>query len=278
MDKVIKMSGLFVLLVGVCFADGIVAPGTTILNDAGSSGSFAEWTLDGNFSASTDFTIGGGGMHYNRLTVADGQLFTAGSGMIVGPANGSRNYLTIDENGTVAVAGTVRVGTGSISHYSTYSRIDVSGLLQISGDLDISNGYNADNNTLSLHAGGITKVDGDFLLYNHWAYGNCWLELDGGVLAIAGDKTADFEATDGIVTSIKIWDDTTGSYQAVAGFDEQTVVTNSYFDQLQVSYISDAGNPLDGYTVVEAIPEPATLSLVALFGGSILFLRRIQMS
>lgn len=275
--RMLAIAVIFHIGLNMTFADGVVSPDATALDDAGSSGSIAEWTVSGNHTtADSEFVIGGSGKHYNRLTVAGAQTFTASAGLVVGPANGGSNFLTVEENGSVVVVGNTRLGTGSISYFSTYSRIDVSGLLQVSGDLDIANGYNADNNTLSLHAGGMAKVDGDFFLYNHWSYGNCWLELDGGMLAIAGDKTAEFEPSDGILTSIKIWDDVSGSYEAVADFDAQAVVTNSYFSRLSVSYISDAGNPLDGYTVVEAIPEPATLSLIGLTGLGLLFLRRFH--
>lgn len=261
----------------IAFADGIVPPDATFLADAGSSGSMAEWTLSGDHvTPASEFTIGGGGKRYNRLTVADSQTFTATAGLVVGPANGSLNFLSINENGSVDVTGGMRVGTGSISYYSTASRVDVSGSLAISGDLDLSNGYNATDNTLSLHAGGVAKVDGEFLLYNHWAYGNCWLELDGGTLALLGDKTADFETSDGILSSIKIWDDDSSSYQTIADFSGQTLVTNSYYSRLEVTYITDTGNSLHGYTTVQAVPEPSTLALTAVFGASIMALRRFK--
>ncbi len=47
---------------------------------------------------------------------------------------------------------------------------------------------------LSLSNGGIAVADSDkdgeggFQLYNHWSYGNSWLELDGGALFLFGDK------------------------------------------------------------------------------------------
>ena len=110
----ILLSGAIALAAGVVFADGIVPEGTLNLDDAGSSGAIAEWTLDGDFTAASDFTIGGSAKSYNRLTVNGGQTFAAQEGMIVGHSNGGHNYLTIEENGTVGITGDMRIGTGNV--------------------------------------------------------------------------------------------------------------------------------------------------------------------
>lgn len=258
------------------FAAGTVTPGTSALADSGSSGSFAEWTLAGDFTTpASEFAVGGSGKHYNRLTVGDAQTFTATNGMIVGPGNGSRNYLSVEGNGAVNVTGDLRIGAGSVMYFSTYSRVDVSGLLQITGNLDLSSGSNGTNNTLSMHEGGVAKVDGTVDLFNHWSYGNCWLELDGGILAIAGDQTASFADGSSVLTSIKVWDDGTGAYQPVATFNAQTPVTNSYFNMLEVEYITDPTSMFTGYTVLSAIPEPGSISILLAFGGLMAFRRRV---
>jgi hypothetical protein len=259
------------------FAAGTVTPGITTLADGGSSGSIAEWTLAGDYTTpASEFVIGGGGLQYNRLTVGDSQTFTATNGMVVGPSNGSHNLLSVETNGSVNVTGDLRIGTGSISYYSTQSRVDVSGLLQINGNLDLSNGYNATNNTLSIHEGGVARVEGLVNLYNHWAYGNSWLELDGGILAVAGDQTASFADGSSVLTSIKVWDNGTGLFQPVGTFNGQTPVTNSYFNMLQVAYITDPTSMFTGYTVLSAIPEPGSISMLLAFGGIMAFRRRVR--
>lgn len=83
---------------------------------------------------------------------------------------------------------------------------DVSGTLNIGGVLDLSNGYNSTDNTLSILDDGVVFAD-TLALYAHWNYGNNWLELNGGTLALTGDQTASFADNQQILSSIKVWDD-----------------------------------------------------------------------
>lgn len=235
------------------------------------------WTLDHDtVTPATDpFTIGATWQSNNQLTVDENYSFTASNGLVIGGSYTWNNILNIQENATVTVIGDLIHGTG----VSGGDRINVVGngaTLLISGNLDMSNGYNAVNNTLELSDGGIAVADGDFTLYNSYAYGNSWLELGGGALFLEGDKTADFAYGETILSSIKVWDEVTQQYERVANYYYDGNITwtaTQYLDYLAVDYIADAAQAATlgysddfvGYTVlrdVNPVPEPGTVFLL----------------
>lgn len=287
-------------------AASVVTPETTQLADPGTSGSPAQWILGDHFTSATAFIVGG---NWNQLSIDSDYNFEAQAGfsvgtsagsdnsttimngsslnvtgtLVVGPVRSGRNILSVTTGATVNVTGNVQSGLGSISYYSTGNLIDISGVgatLATSGDLDLLSGYNATNNTLRLTQGGMAIVDSDkngtgaFSLYNHWSYGNCWMELDDSShLAIWGDNTAQFAEGQGILTSIKVWDVDSNSFQKVSTFVGQTVTPTPFLNDLSVDYITDSsaaaaagvGDEFIGFTIVHAIPEP-TLSSMLAFG------------
>ena len=106
-----------------------------------------------------------------------------------------------------------------------------------------------------------------------------------GILAINGDQTGVFARDQGILTSIKIWDDAQQEYMRVAEFNkEHTVSTTSYFNLLEILYISDAdaaalqgvSNDFVGYTIVRntAVPLPSSMTVLGLGIFSILGILR----
>ncbi len=255
------------------YAAGVILPGATVLGDSGSVTTPAQWYLDSDYTTSSTFTIGSGGKHYNYLTVDNNYSFTVTDNLTVGPSNSQYNLLDVRAGSKVSVYGDVYGGTGSIMYYSKYNRINVSGsgaVLSATGSIDFSSGYNAIDNILSLSNGGIAVADSDkdgeggFQLYNHWSYGNSWLELDGGALFLFGDKTDDFTADKGILSSIKVWDEISGEFQKVSTCTISGCTTNSYFSQLAVDYILDSAHASSlgfsdefvGFTVVHNTPVP----------------------
>jgi len=274
--KIVISFTVLLLMSGVAFASSYIVPdGATQLAESGTSADPAEWSLDGNFVTNAGFTIGGSDRHYNYLTIDATYSFTANSDLTNGPVHSSRNQLNVVGGGQVAVGGNLFNGLGSISCYSNNNMINVAGInshLSVLGNLDISSGYNATNNYLRLTDNGLATVDGNFSLYYHWAYGNNWLELGGGALLLKGDKTADFSSGNGILSSIKVWDDSTNRFQRVAQYDSTTLVENpEYLSMLFVEYLENAAEAADvgfsgysGYTVirnVNPVPIPPTLLL-----------------
>lgn len=271
----------------------VVGPTTTVLDNSGTSGSPALWELDQDITSpvGTVFTIGG---NYNHLIINDGFTFTASSGMTVGTTNKTGNLLEIQAGNVVTVIGDLLCGqTTSIAYYSSLNMIKVSGngaRLNVTGNLRIGSGaaWLVTNNTLNISDGAIVVVNsdmtdgGDFWASNHWSYGNSWLELDGGTLAIYGDFTDNFAYGQGLLSSIKVWDDVTETFQRCAYYNSTTWNATSYLDQLTVNYIENAdqaaalgiSSEFVGFTMVSNIPEPATISFLAI--GTLAFIRRFK--
>ena len=284
MSKLSKKNLVFLMLVIFltvplqAFAAGVVLPDMTQLADRGSAQSPALWYLNQDIVTpdSSNFIIGGSGKNYNQLAIDENYSFTASNGLLVGPENSYHNLLDIQEGGHVTVLGTLGVGKSSISYFSRYNRVRVSGsgaLLTVNGNLWVGKYLHSIDNTLELSNGGMAVVEGDFSLYHHWCYGNAWLELGGGALFLSGDRTTDFAEDKGILSSIKVWDEASGEYQRVAKYADQQLVTTPYLDLLAVDYIQDSaeaaslGFPDDyvGYTVVyntSPVPIPGTVLLL----------------
>lgn len=286
----------FFLSVFVCLAfafcangAGVIPPGITQLADSGSSSNPAMWWLESNYvsSSESEFTIGGA---WNYLTISSGYRFTASNGLSVGTTGRENNKLDIQAGSSVLVNGNFYCGRNvGISTNSRNNKTFVSGngaRLEVTENLQLGSGsaWLITNNVLNISNNGVVIVDsdksgtGNFGVANHWSYGNSWLELDGGLLAIYGDKTANFAYGAGILSSIKVWDDVSESFQRLAYYSSTTWIATDYIDLLSVEYITDAAYALSlgisdefvGFTVVQNIPEPATVLLLSLGGLAIL--------
>ncbi|PID41360.1 MAG: hypothetical protein CR981_03480 [Proteobacteria bacterium] len=182
--------------------------------------------------------------------MSSGQSFSALDGLVVGGTWSNNNAFVLENGATAAVTGQLWVGQASITNFSQRNLVSVSGentRLTTTGGIDLNSGINGDDNALRISDGGVVLMNSDktgddsFDLYHHWVYGTSWLELGGGSLFLYGDKTSDYANDQEVLSSIKVWDETTGDFQAVAswGHAGTFILHESYFDMLAVQYIAD---------------------------------------
>ncbi len=280
-SQIIKGSAICLLTTAATvFGAGIVSKGTESLEDFGTAENPAYWNFSSDFISYGEFTIGYSNRfssgHYNILTVENAKSFLSLDDLVVGPVASSYNELNIETGGEVYVGGDANIGTGNVSYSSHDNAIHVAGELFIGGDFNIGS-RTAHSGVIGIEDGGIVQIIGDFNLYSHWAYNNSWLELNGGLLALEGDRRSNFTEGSSILGSIKVWDDISGEYKVVADYtgaiDSSTVPT-AYAELLSVEYVTDGNDELFGYTVVKAVPEPGCVALLA-FGG-VGMLRRMR--
>ena len=273
--------GLLTLINHTVYGQGIVTPGTTEIGEYGTDTNPIYWTLNGNYTAQSDFTIGHSNQNnsgnYNILTVDNGQTFNAEQNLILGPIGSDYNRINVQAGATVDVDGNMYIGTGSSSYYCTGNNVNVTGDLSVNGDLIVGSKV-ARSSILNLLDGGLVQVFGDFNLYSHWYYTNSWLILNGGILALSGDRTDDFTQGSRILASIKVWDDISGDFQAIADYTgsiTSSTVNNEYSHLLNVEYVTNPNDDLFGYTLINAthaVPEPTAMALFVF--GAFVVLRR----
>ena len=106
----------------------------------------------------------------------------------------------------------------------------------------------------------------------------------GNVQTFTGPSTGGIGTFAGIGSSgtMQIELDTTGSdWEATYYFEGTALRTNTFSGSLNITHVGFGGNPVSTQEVdnfsLTVIPEPATLGLVAVMGGALLFIRRHMM-
>lgn len=309
------------LVVGA-YAAGLVAPGTTELNDNGSSSSPAEWYLNGDYSIGSKFYVGratstqdsnwnqlsidngydftasaalaigvSSGGHksdYNSITVDNDSILTSVGTITIGGTNAQNNYLSVLAGGEINVTGDIRLGGGNVSYNGGLNHLNVSGSdarVSITGMLNLDNYYTnrGKDNYVNVSDDGVVFIDsdkdgtGDLDLFYHSSWGRCYLELNGGMVAIYGNKTAAYAAGQNVLKCIKLWDEnaTIPGWKIVADLPPGSAL------QLSVEYVNDADKAAEmgldsefiGFTVLQSVPEPTTMVLLAA-GGVLSLVRR----
>lgn len=255
---------------------------------AGSSG-FATVTGPGSsWTASQSLTVGGGG--FGSLTVTDGAAVTSErQGAVGGSATGIMSvsgpgsswthagyvYVGQAANGTLSITDAGRVGISTYLHMGLWpeangnifvanpgSRLDVGGELLIG--LTGSAALTITDEALVTLGGGLT--------FNEQDSADGVLRLDRGYLAWLGDHEA---AIQSMIDAGLLQVMTPSGWASAAGGN---AVTFEYFasasDADAAAFTGGRYADLGGYTLVTAIPEPASVALLALTAPALLRRRR----
>ena len=220
---------------------------------------------DGDWSDSTKWSGGDIGDGTDSVRIYGGNTATLDYNESVGTLdfgnlNGSSDsgYLDISGGNTLTVAGGVRLAW---SGTATTSGISVSNGTLVAASLSMSAKADSDT-TLNIYSGGTVDLSGELSMgVNGMSIGSL-INIDGGTVN-AGSYVA--KANTIIALS-------NGGKFVLDG--DQTSLMNLRAGQ---GYITGAEGPAvyaDGVTTLAAIPEPATLGLLACFGGAVLFVRR----
>lgn len=290
----------------VVVSDGgsVISTATIIGRNNGSqgeatvTGAGSQWTINGNYGENLSVGLFNGSK--GELTIADGGSVTATNGSVrIGSGVGSQGKVTVSgtnsqwnvssdvpadlfsvghsgmgeliimEGGRVAVAG----GTSAIGYDAGSGSVTVTGegsTWEAGSSLSIGVYFSSTNNTLTIEDSALVKA-GNLSFGNG---GNNHLRLDGGYIALFGDKTT---TVGNFITAgrIQLWD---GSAWTTATAED--VVLTYYANDAggEAAALAATGySGLGGYTVatVQAVPEPSTATLLLLGAGALAFrLRR----
>ena len=228
----------------------------------------------------------------NELTINNSTLNATGHVRVgydrsAWTGSGAANGLLTLNNATVTVGQNLEIGAADGSSTSTGTGVVVmnDGTLNATqiilgtkantvGTLTLNGGATTVNNfKLALHAGSIATLNlngGSLTVNNGWSgLGTSYISISEGTVSIAGNSF-------------------TGKFQDIADAGRMTVSGGLTDASAFAAFTTDAGSfasangtaywGTDGTTTalwsVAAIPEPATLSMVAALGGGILFIRR----
>lgn len=226
--------------------------------------SYDSYLVGSNYNGSGTVNVKGAGSTWNLnggdlIMAQDGSAeLNIENGGIVNVFNDVDSNL---RNGHVYLGQTYRYDQGDVTGRAVLTVKGIGSALNIEGDLHV--GYKASSGVLEIANGGLVKVDGSIIIYDE--AGDMLNMANGGMLAILG-AFVDMDAfmtniSVGTEGSLNFWDGT--SYLSYVNFTEGVDYTLNYH----------SGGDMAGYTVLTAVPEPATLALFGL-GGLVLRRRR----
>lgn len=196
------------------------------------------------------------------VTGSGSTLTTAGSAFVVGRSGGAPGTLSITAGGKISSAGTAYLGNTS----TTVGDATVTGADSLWDAATLLVG-NSGQGTLTISDGGL--VSAEFLsidVTTNGPIGEIRIGIDGMLAVGDGDTTAttlgDFVALiDGSTDNIKYWDG--AAWDDIANGTLGTDYTLTEYDEGSTSF-----------TKLTVIPEPATLGLICLLAGGMIFVRR----
>lgn len=190
----------------------------------------------------------------------------------------TEGLVTVGGNGTMNVSGGAMTITRPAPNNSGALNINVGGLLEISGGTHSIGGRIYNNGTV--------RIDGDGAMLNihqiNASSGDFEFIFDSdGVSILASDSWVDFSGSDLVVNGSSYtggnasFDLVTTGDRLLGGFDNINV-TGFGVEGVDYTLTQDVSSTpgTQGTVTLNVIPEPATLGLLAAFGGSILFIRR----
>lgn len=171
--------------------------------------------------------------------------------------------LNIANGGSLDITGWTYVGVAA----GDFGLLSVDATSTFTANSALNVGYNG-NGTLDVNGGTVNALGGLFVS-NPWAAGTGAgsVNLNDGIINVSTDfamsPTGLIDIHAGTLSIYGLWWDNllTGYIDAdqIVGYgDTQTV---------NIDHVGD-------YTVLTAVPEPATLGMLAVFGGAMLFIRR----
>ena len=232
--------------------------------------------------------MGAGYGGIGTMSISDGIAVSSTRGYI-GYKSGSTGTVTIDGTGSIwandieFIVGRAGNGTMNITNGGTVSNNNHSWIGSLSGSTGVvvvdgagsawtnnSNLYAGSKGpaTLNITNGGLVSVAGTLTIDPNYD-GDSFVNMDtGGMLALLGDaddSIGDFLTLVSGRDAIRYWDDSIADWADITGA--------TYGADYTLNYL--ATGDLAGYTVLTVgVPEPATMSLLALGGLAILRRKR----
>lgn len=181
----------------------------------------------------------------------------------VGSWSGNSDTVTLDiiNGGSLAVSGLAYVGVAA----GDVGVININGAMTVGSHLQIGNGGNG---TVNMNGGTIDISD-------HLVVANPWVPAQAGLLNLNA----------GVVTAVNFaMNDALGVIDIYAGklklLGDWTAVLQPCIDNGSIKGYNGAGTVVMGivgaYTEVTAVPEPATMTILALGGLALLRRRRVR--
>lgn len=229
-------------------------------------------TINGGNVTSGSAAISSGTSGRGTVLVSSGTWTNTGS-MTIG-ALGSSGTLTVQSGGRITTGQTV-VGTGTSTNaaFGGSNTIIVTGSNARFEDADsLVIGSYGSGNTVVVSDGALFMIgdtNGETLSFSTGTGTDNFLRINWGYVALFGDQVSEVNS---LIAggNFQIWD---GS-----GWEVSTDLSDfdvAYYDTNAAANTFSGYDGLGGYTIVTAIPEPATWAMLALAAGVIAWRRRL---